>query len=99
LWFEGKALEAERQPADANAPLSGKNITVRNNLIVGMRSGLFGDVRIKNKGLKLPWIPTDHCQFENVLVENNTVVSSGVQPYHAPINRLLCGLIICKVIS
>lgn len=84
--FEGKGLyrNAERQPADANAyDYPGKNITVRNNLIVGMRAGLyFGGCEVKKepKGEgRFPWIASDLCQFENVQITNNTVVGIGAQ--------------------
>lgn len=82
--FEGKGYyrNAERQPGDAPAyDYPGKNITIRNNLIVGMRTGIFfGGCEVRKVGSNsLPWIGTDNCQFEDILVENNTVVGTGVQ--------------------
>ncbi len=76
---------AERYPPTKN-PYNwkgGTNYTLKNNLIVGMAKGLNfsgceGYVLEKGDTNKI-WQAGHPCPFNNVLIENNTVVSTGNQ--------------------
>lgn len=80
--------QAERHPKDgASYVYKGNDITVKNNVIVNMTKGIniLGCQAKCQEGTasadceQQPWIASEQCPFDNVVIENNTVVGTGMQ--------------------
>ncbi len=81
--------QAERYPKDAASYVYKQNdVTVKNNLIINMTKGIniLGcqvqcidhDNNRETECVKQPWKANEQCPFDNVTIENNTVVGIGI---------------------